>query len=234
MGQLKKSNGCYLYLIIFLTIPFLIIYFSLKENIYDKERRYENEIDKSFIKKLRPELITEFKTLNNFERELPTEINGNICPIQLNYNNRTRYYELLGIDHTLSMVLIGNDLKISYDINSIDYFIITSYQHENIGEYVNENGDKISNAYISLMKIFLYNNRNKKLYFITSNKGDSPKKIINKISETFGENWTNENILEYLMNNGFLKKKNINTDFYTEEYVEYLESNNFLGIKLEN
>lgn len=204
------------------------------EDEYEKERRYEKEINDAFSKSLDSKLIEEFKSLNGNEIPDSLKLNGKICPIELFYSNNSNSYELQGIDHFLSKDLIGNNYKVTYNKELVDFYIITGTKFEKVGNYVDQNGEKVSSANSTAIEIYIYDNKNKKMYFVVSNKGNSPKEVIHNRLETIGSNWDSKDILKYLMENNFLEKRKVNTTFYSDDYVEYLEKNDFLGLKINN
>ena len=234
MSKPKNTFSC-LFLIIFIgSISSFFIITMCGENEYEKESRYEKEINDTFIKTLDSELINKFKSLNTVEMFDSLKLSGKLCPIQLFYDNNSNSYELQAIDHFLSKDLIGNNFKVTYNKDFIDFYIIMSTKLEKVGNYVDENNQKISNANSTTIEIYIYDNKLKKLYFVVSNKGNSPKEIIHNRLETIGSNWNSEDILKYLMKNNFLEKRKVNSTFYSDDYIEYLEKNNFLGLKINN
>lgn len=86
--------------------------------------------------------------------------------------------------------------------------------------------------------LYLYNLKSKKLCLITSHRGKDPKKRISRGNKRYesssGKHWSAKDHLKYLIDNGYLIKNKDFTEIYSiyaDKYVDFLEKNDFYGIK---
>ena len=210
------------------------------EDAYDKEERYQTDLNAKFYSSFPNELREIFLSKNKSKRKctLNIDFRKKICPIEKGMDEN--YNRTIEIDHRISKELISNGFNISYDINEIEYLIFTENDFEKVGVYIDDNGKKKDDASIVYNSLYIYDLKANKLCFITSHKGSEPKETIyrgtNRYDLPIGRGWYAEDYLEYLIENRYLIKDNSVQKikgFYAEEYVEFLEKNNFYGIEID-
>lgn len=221
---------------------FLVIFISIScEDIYDKERKYEQDLNSKFERnlpaKVKTVLLGLYKNDNKFKNRLFGEtlsLNGKICAVQGDYDLNNK--ETIVIDHLLTKELIKNGHQITFDLQQLDYLIFTDTDLEDVGYYEDSDGKKTDTASIPHDFIYVYNLRNNKLSFVTVNKGGNPEKTItqsqNRLEAPFGKIWYAEDYVNFLEKHKYLstKGKEKLKRFHSEDYVQYLEENDFLGL----
>lgn len=229
MKQKKKTKdyGC-LILSLFALIPMFFLYMLFfNEDIYHKEERIQDEINDLFLKSLDSNFKNEMESLSNYDTCAVYEMSKRICPIEMICYKNTN--EVVGIDHNLSKELLGNNCNVTFDVNKADIFIITLYKDEIIGEYRNSEGKFFSEAKIPIIEVYTYDVKMKMFCFDFILKGGKPEEVINRYSESTGY-WPFDEILPTLFNNSNFKTKKIKGGLTSEEYIEKLEQNMYLGL----
>jgi len=215
------------------------IIISSCEDVYDKEMRYEKEINLRFNKSLPEELkeklaavTSEEGKYNKSEVSSNFNISGNICVVKNQFDEK--YNEVLGIDHMLIKEFLKNGYRVSFNLENLQYIIITDIELEKVGEYINDKGVRSQDAMVTYDFIYVYDIANDELHFVTSHKGGDPDKIITETNQKpampFGQSWDSEDYFSYLYTNGYLSKSanKQKKAFYSKDYVDVLESSNFL------
>lgn len=233
------DRGCIGLIVIgvfFLAIIYAIYYRVTYESDYEKEVRYSEELSYNFNANIDIEianvLLSKNKSKRIFKQKITTQ--HKICPIKFDWlkNKGNGIY----IDHPFSKHLIRGGYNLHFDIKELDYLIFTDTEEEDVGDYVDIEGNKTFDAYIAYNTMYIYDLKLKQLFFIVKHKGNDPKENITtggrRFESPIGENWNSEDYLNYLIENKFLPNNAVSNKkkhFYSKEYVEYLEKNNFIA-----
>lgn len=233
MIKFKNILGCAIPTIIVVGLfsYFLVDFYGEKD--YEKEMRIEKQINGIFIKTLDSDFVNVVRNLEDSQVIDSLKLNGIICPLQIFYNNYNDIYELIGIDHYLTRDLLDKNFRVSFNKNIVDYYILTATKIQTVGDYIDSDGKKVTSAKLTTIEIYIYDNRQKKIYFVLSNKGQLPKNKIQYRLESIGSNWDSKYILKYLIENKFLNVNEKKSKFYNDGYLNYLENNNFLGLEIK-
>lgn len=227
--KIQNQIGCIFSVLCLLFIPTLVIYSIFSENIYEKENRYETALDNAFVNSINNSSYYKSLDKSYIKEKNPFPLTGNICPVFIKSYNLSKI-KITSIDHFFAKELLSHNQKVSYDLDNIDYFILHEIEYEKIGTYVDEQGKKTDDANVATDKIYIFNTKNKILTFAGSKRGDNPKQIIRRGTHSFdhstGEHWSSEDMYQYLSSLNYFPN-NIGKRFYTEEYVDFLENENF-------